>query len=195
LSVRILRMIVETNDRGSLLRNRSSSAARIKRFVTIPFAFVVGGKTLPAGTYRVSRLVDDKFERLILSSYENRIRVFVHPVQIESTSAERPHLSFEQVGEEPSLSRIQTTDDVYNIPVSLSLIMEAREKTRTTGPLQEVRKATKSSLFGLAGGSSGTSAQILPPPSSTHFTSPGQVTADIAKKPNFRVNRNFSWFR
>jgi hypothetical protein len=104
-----------------------------KRFVTLPFDFVVGGKTLPAGTYRLSLLADDKCEGTILGSCENRISVFVHPVEIESTFAERPHLSFERVGEERFLSRIQTTDDVYNIRVFHSLIMEAAAKTRDNG--------------------------------------------------------------
>jgi hypothetical protein len=101
--------------------------------VTLPFEFVVGGKTLPAGTYTVSRLADDRFAGLILSSYENRISVFVHPVEIESAYANKPHLSFERVGEQRFLSRIQTTDDVYNLPVSHSLVMEAAEKSRDNG--------------------------------------------------------------
>jgi hypothetical protein len=101
--------------------------------VTLPFEFVVGGKTLPAGTYRVSRLAGDRFAGLILSSYENRISVFVHPVEIESAYANKPHLSFERVGEQRFLSRIQTTDDVYNLPVSHSLVMEAAEKSRDNG--------------------------------------------------------------
>jgi len=104
-----------------------------KRFVTLPFDFVVGGKTLPAGTYRLSLLADDKCEGTILSSCENRISVFVHPVEIESTFAERPHLSFERVGEERFLQQDSTTDDVYNIRVFHSLIMEAAAKTRDNG--------------------------------------------------------------
>jgi hypothetical protein len=137
---------------------------------------VVGGKTLPAGTYRLSLLADDKCEGTILSSCENRISVFVHPVEIESTFAERPHLSFERVGEERFLSRIQTTTFI-TFACSTRSSWRRQRKHATTGPLQEVREASKSSLLGLAGGSSGTSAQIVPPPSSTHFTSPGQVTA------------------
>ena len=42
--------------------------------VTIPFEFVVAGKTLPAGTYRVNRVSDDRWAGLILSSFENRSR-------------------------------------------------------------------------------------------------------------------------
>src|SRR5216684_10610 len=64
--------------------------------VTLPFEFVVSGKTLPAGTYTVSRFSDDKSSGLILS-------------------------------------KIQTTNDVYNIPVSRSVIVEAAAGSRDNG--------------------------------------------------------------
>jgi|SRR6266851_898286 len=101
--------------------------------VTLPFEFVVSGKTLPAGTYTVSRLADDKFEGLILSSYENRTSVFVHPAEIERASADKPQLSFERVGEQNFLSKIQTANDVYNIPVSRSVIAEVAAGSRDNG--------------------------------------------------------------
>jgi hypothetical protein len=101
--------------------------------VTLPFEFVVSGKTLPAGTYTVSRFADDKFDGLILSSHENRTSVFVHPVEIENTSADKPQVSFERVGEQHFLTRIQTAYDVYNIPVSRSAIMEAAARAHDSG--------------------------------------------------------------
>ena len=45
---------------------------------------------------------------LVFSSYENRSNVFVHPVEIESARSDKPSVSFEQVGEQHFLSRIQT---------------------------------------------------------------------------------------
>src|ERR1700726_2237088 len=45
--------------------------------VTIPFEFVVAGKTLPAGTYRVNRLSDTDPSVLVLNSFENRVGVIV----------------------------------------------------------------------------------------------------------------------
>jgi hypothetical protein len=83
----------------------AKAESRHEIVATLPFEVVVGGKTLPARGYRVSRLADDRFEVLILSSYENRISVFVHPVEIESASADKPHLSFERVGEQYFLRR------------------------------------------------------------------------------------------
>jgi len=96
--------------------------------VTLPFEFVASGKTLPAGRYTLSRVSDDKFDGLILSSYENRTSVFVHPIEVESAPADKPNVSFERVGGQHFLTRIQTANDVYNIPVSRSLIMEAAAK-------------------------------------------------------------------
>jgi len=101
--------------------------------VTLPFEFVVGGKTLPAGTYTLSRFSDDKFEGLILSSYENRTSVFVHPIEIESAHADKPSVSFERVREQHFLSRIQTANDVYNIPLSRSVITEATARPHDNG--------------------------------------------------------------
>jgi hypothetical protein len=101
--------------------------------VTIPFEFVAGGKTLPAGTYRVSRISRDRFVGLVFSSYENRSNVYVHPVEIESTRSDKPGVSFEQVGEQHFLSRIETRTDVYNIPVSRSEIREAATRSHDKG--------------------------------------------------------------
>jgi len=101
--------------------------------VTLPFEFVVSGKTLPAGTYTLSRFSDDKFDELILSSHENRTSVFVHPIEIESAHGGKPNVSFERVGEQHFLTRIQTANDVYNIPVSRSVITEVAARPHDNG--------------------------------------------------------------
>jgi hypothetical protein len=93
--------------------------------VTLPFEFVVDGRALPAGTYTLSRLGDDKHEGLILSNYESGTNVFVHIVGVESASADKPDVSFQRVGEQLFLSSIRTSHDVYNVPVPSSAILEA----------------------------------------------------------------------
>src|SRR5271170_1843490 len=98
--------------------------------VMVPFEFVVGGKTLPAGTYKVSHLSLDKFGTLQLTSRDNGASVFMLPFEGESASADKPNVSFQQVGDQHFLSTIQTTWDVYHIPVSHSAIMEAAAKSR-----------------------------------------------------------------
>ena len=99
--------------------------------VTIPFQFVVAGKTLPAGTYRVNRVSDDRWAGLIFSSFENRASAIVHPIEVESTPDGKAHLSFETAGDEHFLSKIETADNVFTIPVSRAAILLASEKSHT----------------------------------------------------------------
>jgi hypothetical protein len=99
--------------------------------VTIPFEFVVAGKTLPAGTYRVNRVSDDRWAGLIFSSFENRASAIVHPIEVESTHDDKAHVSFETAGDEHFLSKIETANNVFTIPVSRAAILLASEKSHT----------------------------------------------------------------
>ena len=100
--------------------------------VNLPFEFVVRGKILPAGTYTASQLSQDRLGALRLTSRANGTSVFVLPYEVESTSAFMPSVSFKQVGGQHFLSAIQTADDIYNIPVSRSVILEAAAKPSDT---------------------------------------------------------------
>jgi hypothetical protein len=99
--------------------------------VNIPYEFVVAGKTLPAGTYRVNRLSDTNEETLVLSSLDSRARVMVLSTAVESTQADKPEVSFEQVGGQHFLSKIETADHVFTIPVSRSEILEAAARSHS----------------------------------------------------------------
>ena len=99
--------------------------------VTVPFEFVVAGKTLPAGTYRVNRVSDDRWAGLILSSFENRASAIVLPNEVENAPAEKAHVSFETAGDEHFLSKIETADNVFTIPVSRAAILLASGKSHT----------------------------------------------------------------
>jgi len=105
--------------------------------VTIPFQFVIAGKTLPAGTYHVNRVSDDnKWAGLIFSSFENRASAIVHPIEVESTHEVestpdgKAHVGFETAGGEHFLSKIETADNVFTIPVSRAAIL-LTEKSHT----------------------------------------------------------------
>jgi hypothetical protein len=100
--------------------------------VTLPFEFVVGGKTLPAGTYTVKRFSQQPFDALILTSYDNGISVFVRPNEMEGASTDNPKVSFRSVGGQRFLSAIQTEDYVYNFTVSRSVILQAALKQPAT---------------------------------------------------------------
>jgi hypothetical protein len=97
--------------------------------VTMPFDFVVGGKTLPAGTYTASRLPYAGFRILQLTSRADDTSVFFLSADVESASANKPYVTLKQVGEKHFLSSIQTADKVYAIPVSRSVILEAAAKS------------------------------------------------------------------
>jgi hypothetical protein len=92
-----------------------------------PFQFVVAGKILPAGTYKVSRLGDDPLSVLELTNDNSTASVFVLPLSIDEPSSDKPKVGFERVGARYILSSIHTGDLVYNIPVSRSLAVVAAE--------------------------------------------------------------------
>jgi len=97
--------------------------------VTIPFEFVAAGKSLPAGTYRVNRVWNDDRGVLILSSYENRASAIVLPAEVETHPSNKPQVSFETAGDEHFLSKIETGDNAFAIPVSPAAILLASAKS------------------------------------------------------------------
>jgi hypothetical protein len=99
--------------------------------VNIPYEFVVAGKTLPAGTYRVNRVNHADLETLVLSSFENGAGAIVSSTQVEHSSADKAQVTFEQVGGQHFLSKIETADHVFTIPVSRSEILEAAARSHS----------------------------------------------------------------
>ena len=98
--------------------------------VKVPFQFVVGGKTLPAGTYTVRNLSLNGPGALQLSNKDLSASMYVLPYLNESVIGGKPELSFEQVGGQHFLSAIQTAATVYRIPVRDSSVKEALAKSR-----------------------------------------------------------------
>jgi hypothetical protein len=96
--------------------------------VTLPFAFVVNGKTFPAGSYTVKRFSTQPFDTLMLTSDDSGNSVFVRPTEMEDASDYKPKLRFRVVGEQHFLSAIQTEDYVYNFSVPRSVVLEAAAK-------------------------------------------------------------------
>ena len=82
--------------------------------VTVPFDFVAGGKTLPAGAYVVTRLREDS-AGLSVISYKTGAGAFVIPSQFDSHRLDNPKLTFKQVGDTHFLRSIQSRDGVYTI--------------------------------------------------------------------------------
>jgi hypothetical protein len=101
--------------------------------VNIPYEFVAAGKTLPAGNYRVSRASHTNEEVLFLSSFENRTSVIIVSEEVESSHANRVQLSFEQVGEQHFLSKIETPEHIFTISVPRSELLEAAARSHSGG--------------------------------------------------------------
>jgi hypothetical protein len=110
----------------------ANAEIRPQILVTLPFDFVVAGRTLAAGTYVVERFSDQPFNALILTSRDNRTSVFVNPTEMEDATGNTPKVRFHQVGGRHVLSAIQTDDYVYNFRVPRSVTLAAAAKPRDT---------------------------------------------------------------
>lgn len=97
--------------------------------VKIPYEFVVAGKTLPAGTYRINRVTDRNEKALAISSFENHAVVLVSSEIVDQNRAEQPVVGFQQVGDQHFLSKIVTAEHVFTVPVSRSAVLEASMKS------------------------------------------------------------------
>ena len=96
--------------------------------VKVPFEFVAGEKTMPAGTYSVGRLSSvDPHLGLIIRSYDNSVLVLT--TLVETASAQQPALSFEHVEGKYFLSKVETLGGTYAIPVprAISALAQVRD--------------------------------------------------------------------
>jgi hypothetical protein len=90
--------------------------------VSVPFEFVAGGATLPAGEYRVSRLNPSANRELAISG-NNKGSAYLLPLAFDEGPANGPTLSFEHVGDKYFLSKIKTLSGVYTMPASQEVVM------------------------------------------------------------------------
>ena len=89
-----------------------------KLIVNIPHDFVAAGKTLPAGTYTINRINDFNNTELSLASFENRDGVLLISSEVASTREDKPALTFQHIGDQYFLSKIETLDHTFSFPVS-----------------------------------------------------------------------------
>jgi hypothetical protein len=100
--------------------------------VTMPFEFVAGKTTLPAGKYIVKRISDQPFDVLMITSYDRGTSVLVNPVAMDNASTYKPTVKFNIVEDRHYLSGIQTADYVYNFRVSRPVTLAATAKPHDT---------------------------------------------------------------
>jgi hypothetical protein len=100
--------------------------------VNMPFEFVAGKTTLPAGAYVVKRDAGQPLDVLVITSRDNGTSVFLNPTEVEGASTYKPTVSVRKVGEQRFLSRIQSADYVYNFRVPRSVTLAAAAKNSGT---------------------------------------------------------------
>src|SRR5271169_3470545 len=106
--------------------------------VKVPFEFVAGGATLPAGEYRIERANPGVNQQLAILSY-GKAGAFLLPIAFDEGAADQPTLSFEHVGGKYFLSRIKTLSGVYTMAASQEMISLGQMNTPSTAPSSGTR--------------------------------------------------------
>jgi hypothetical protein len=99
--------------------------------VTVPFEFVAGGVTLPAGEYTVKRVNSNGDPELAIRSY-NKGGTFLLSITFAGVADGQPKLGFEQVGGKYFLSQVETLRGVYTFGIPESTEALARVKDQGT---------------------------------------------------------------
>ncbi|HZE70723.1 MAG TPA: hypothetical protein VE135_14520 [Pyrinomonadaceae bacterium] len=93
--------------------------SRDSTVTTVPFDFVVGNTTFPAGTYTISRISDDPKQGLRIQSSDGKTNAFVLPTTLESAAPnDQPKLQFRHEGDKYFLSSISGGLDIYTVTPS-----------------------------------------------------------------------------
>ena len=105
---------------------------------TVPFDFVAGGETLPAGTYSVSRVSSGDPRSLAIRSDDNSVFLLPaffdgDPVSLNGGSAYHAELGFEHVGDKYFLSKVETPAGVYAIRAPRAMTQVAQMKDHGPG--------------------------------------------------------------
>jgi hypothetical protein len=98
----------------------------------VPFNFVIAGKILPAGAYRVSRVNTAGNRELEISSYDARTGVLLIPTVFDDFQTGDAQLNFEHAGNKYFLSAIETPIGTYAITIPPSAIELARMEQQGT---------------------------------------------------------------
>jgi hypothetical protein len=99
--------------------------------VSVPFAFVAGGATLPAGDYTVIRANPGINRELAITGY-NKGGAFLLPLAFDQTTSDEPTLSFAQLGGRYYLSKVKTLNGVYTLPLPPAAIALAQTNSQST---------------------------------------------------------------
>ena len=98
--------------------------------VNVPFEFVAGGATLPAGTYTVGRVSIEQYSTIAISGYGHGALIL--PIAIDGPRTEQPKLSFERVGDKYFLSEVDTPGGIYTFALPRAMVALAQMKDQGT---------------------------------------------------------------
>jgi hypothetical protein len=98
--------------------------------VKVPFEFVAGGATLPAGTYTVGRISIDASSGIAIRT--NGHGAFALPMVVDGTPAKQMKLNFEHVGDKYFLSEVDTPAGTYTFPLPKAMVALAQAKDQGT---------------------------------------------------------------
>jgi hypothetical protein len=101
----------------------------------VPFDFVAGGKVLPAGSYRVSRVDSSRGSRMLkISSYETGAGVFLLPTVFDDVQSRNAQLNFEHFAGSYFLSAIETPIGTYTVTIPPSAVKVAQMEQHSAFP-------------------------------------------------------------
>lgn len=90
--------------------------SRDTTITTVPFDFVIGSKTFPAGTYTISQISDDPRLGLRIQSSDGKINAFFMPTATDGTiSSDHARLLFRHDGDKYFLTSITSRSDTYTL--------------------------------------------------------------------------------
>jgi hypothetical protein len=100
----------------------------------IAYEFVAGGKTLPAGTYTITRVSPETQPTLQIRNQETlQDSAFLLPISSDA-AVDHAGLSLERVGDTYYLSRVATTAGVYTLPMPKAATTAAKVKQHDAMP-------------------------------------------------------------
>jgi hypothetical protein len=90
--------------------------SRDTTLTTVPFDFVIGSRTFPAGKYIINRVSDDPLQGLHIQSSDGKISGFFLPTTSDATgSNDQTKLQFRHEGDEYFLTAIVSEFNTYTL--------------------------------------------------------------------------------
>lgn len=89
--------------------------SRDTTITTVPFDFVIGNKTLPAGKYVITRISDDPSAGLRIQSSDGKTTQFFRPTTWDSGADQDAKLEFLHQGNMYFLTGIVSGPDIYTL--------------------------------------------------------------------------------